>query len=87
MDPPKDIPIPDEITKNEWPVTYAGQPHFGFALNERFFNYALAGMYDSGLLCIGIGGESLNFGAISFNSDLFGLLGAPSLAAVALCFG
>lgn len=80
MDPPKDIPIPDEIMGNEWPVAGpAEKPHFGFALNERFFNYALAGMYDSGLLCIGIGGESLNFGAISFNSDLFGLLGAPSL--------
>ncbi len=80
MDPPQGIPIPDEIMNNAWPTAGPAEPpHFGFALNERFFNYALSGMYDSGLLCIGVGGESLNFGGISLNSDLFGLLGAPSL--------
>ncbi|MFO0588538.1 MAG: hypothetical protein U0441_38825 [Polyangiaceae bacterium] len=86
MDPPQGIPIPDEITVNSvtgWPAGMDG-PHVGFALNERFFNYALSGMYDSGLLCIGVGGESLNFGGIAFNSDLFGLLGASSLKNLAL---
>jgi len=82
VDPPQGVPIPDEILANTvsgWPGDLAG-PHVGIALNERFFNYALAGMYDSGLLCIGIGGETLSFGAISFNSDLFGtFLGAKSV--------
>ena len=87
MDPPQGIPIPDEITNNTvggWPAGLPG-PHVGIALNERFFNYALAGMYDSGLICIGIGGEQLNFGAISFNSDLFGtFLGAKSVKELGL---
>lgn len=87
MAPPQGIPIPDEITANtvsNWPGGMAG-PHVGIALNERFFNYALSGMYDSGLLCIGIGGEQLNFGAISFNSDLFGtFLGAKSVKRLGL---
>lgn len=82
MDPPQGIPIPDEITANTvsgWPAGFAG-PHVGIALNERFFNYALAGMYDSGLLCIGIAGQSLNLGPISLTSDLFGtFLGVKSV--------
>ncbi len=86
MDPPQGIPIPDEITANTvsgWPA--GSNPHFGFALNERFFNYALAGMYDSGLLCIGIAGQSLNLGPISLTSDLFGtFLGVKSVKDLAL---
>ncbi|MEZ4307660.1 MAG: hypothetical protein R3F14_06395 [Polyangiaceae bacterium] len=61
MDPPQGIPIPDEILANTvtgWPAGLDG-PHMGIALNERFFNYALAGMYDSGLLCIGVSLDSL----------------------------
>lgn len=82
MDVPKGIPIPDELMKNtidNWPAGMDG-PHVGIGLNERFFNYALSGMYDSGLLCIGIDAGSLSLGPISLNSDLFGtFLGAASL--------
>ncbi len=54
---PTGIPIPAELTDDSlvtnWPAGMAG-PHVGLAISERFTNYALAGMYNSGLLCIGI---------------------------------
>ena len=54
---PKGIPIPSELLDdsliNDWPQNLAG-PHVGIGVSERFFNYALSGMYNSGLLCLGI---------------------------------
>ncbi|MBK8258117.1 MAG: hypothetical protein IPK82_36310 [Polyangiaceae bacterium] len=61
MDPPQGVPIPEVLKGNtvpNWPMGQAG-PHVGIALSERFFNYALSGMYDSGLLCIGLSLETL----------------------------
>ncbi|MBW2525473.1 MAG: hypothetical protein JRI23_14905, partial [Deltaproteobacteria bacterium] len=75
---PMDVPIPDELHQNvlpDWPATLDG-PHFGFALSERFFNYALAQMYDSGALCLGVSGA----GIPELSSNLLGLgLGAASM--------
>lgn len=88
MDPPQGIPIPDEITANTvtgWPAGMDG-PHVGIALNERFFNYALAGMYDSGLLCIGISLDALGSSLpIALDSKLLGtFLGVKSVAGLGL---
>ncbi|WP_235879705.1 MYXO-CTERM sorting domain-containing protein [Polyangium aurulentum] len=61
MPAPVGIPIPDEITANtvtDWPADIAG-PHVGIAVSERFANYALNGMYNSGLLCLGISTETV----------------------------
>ena len=56
-----------------WPATLPG-PDVEIALNERFANYALNGLYNSGLLCIGISTESIPLLA----SGTIGLL-APSV--------
>jgi hypothetical protein len=77
---PTGIPIPDELlaatatpdTVPNWPATLPG-PDVGIALNERFANYALNGLYNSGLLCIGISTESIPL----LSSGTLGLL-APS---------
>ncbi|MEZ4307661.1 MAG: hypothetical protein R3F14_06400 [Polyangiaceae bacterium] len=61
MTPPQGIPIPDELLANTvggWPAGLAG-PDVGLAVSERFFNYALGGMYDSGVLCIGIDADTI----------------------------
>jgi hypothetical protein len=53
---PTGIPIPNELLENsvpDWPAEIPG-PHVGIAVSERFANYALSGMYNSGMLCIGI---------------------------------
>jgi hypothetical protein len=58
---PTGIPIPDEIfanTVSNWPTGTPG-PHVGIALSERFANYALNGVYNSGLLCLGISTETI----------------------------
>lgn len=58
---PTGIPIPDELLANDiagWPADIEG-PHVGIALSERFMNYALNGMYNSGLLCIGVSTETV----------------------------
>lgn len=52
---PTGIPVPDELKANslpDWPL--ANGPHAGFALSERFLNYALGSAYNSGLLCLKI---------------------------------
>lgn len=74
---PTGIPIPDELlgaadTLPDWPAGTPG-PHVEIALNERFTNYALNGVYNSGLLCIGISTESIPL----LSSGTLGLL-APS---------
>ena len=58
---PTGIPIPDELFQNtipNWPSGMSG-PDVEIALSERFTNYALGGVYNSGLLCIGISTESI----------------------------
>ena len=74
---PTGIPIPDELTLNtvqDWPSDKLAGPHVGFALSERFANYALNGIYNSGLLCIGIGTDQVAM----LNTGTLGLL-APSM--------
>jgi MYXO-CTERM domain-containing protein len=61
MPAPTGIPIPDEMAANtiaDWPADVVG-PHVGIAVSERFANYALNGMYNSGLLCLGISTETV----------------------------
>ncbi|HVK66093.1 MAG TPA: hypothetical protein VM694_16535 [Polyangium sp.] len=58
---PTGIPVPDELLGNavsNWPAGLDG-PHVGIALSERFANYALNGMYNSGFLCLGISTETV----------------------------
>jgi hypothetical protein len=72
---PTGIPIPDDLfgeTVTDWPASIPG-PHVGIALSERFANYALNGVYNSGLLCIGISTENIPL----LSSGAIGLL-APS---------
>jgi hypothetical protein len=69
MDLPTAIPIPDEMkgdTLSNWPDD-AG-PHVGVAIDGRFLNYAMGGVYNSGLLCLGVSTENfqqLNTGILS----------------------
>ena len=56
-----------------WPVNVPG-PHFGLALSERFTNYAMNGIYNSGLLCLGLSTETVPL----LNSGTIGLLAASS---------
>ncbi len=73
---PTGIPIPDELFQNGiegWPSDIPG-PHLGFALSERFANYAMAGLYNSGFLCIGISSENIG----QLNSGLLSLLAKSS---------
>ncbi len=76
---PTAIPIPDELlgnTLSDWPTSIDG-PHFGLALSERFVNYALAQMYNSGALCLGITADALG-DAVPLTTALVGVgLGLP----------
>ncbi len=78
---PTGIPIPTELFGNtipNWPAGTPG-PHVGIALSERFTNYAMNGVYNSGLLCIGISPEGLPGSVGDFlSSGTFGLLAASS---------
>lgn len=69
---PAGIPIPDELMMEyappAWPA--GSQPHVGIALNEGFFNYALSGLYNSGLFCIGVTTDTIDL----LNSGTLGLL-------------
>ncbi|AUX42935.1 hypothetical protein SOCE26_043750 [Sorangium cellulosum] len=78
---PTGIPIPDELVANTvsgWPQDTPG-PHIGLAISERFANYAMNGLYNSGSLCLGISTETVPF----LNSGTLGLL-APSMKDLAL---
>jgi hypothetical protein len=58
---PTGIAIPVELEGNSvanWPMGLAG-PHVGIALAERYANYALNGVYNSGTLCLGISTETV----------------------------
>ena len=73
---PTAIPIPPELfanTVSDWPMGTPG-PHLGLAVSERFANYAMSGLYNSGLLCLGISTESVAL----LNSGTIGLLAASS---------
>ncbi|HSN98960.1 MAG TPA: hypothetical protein VLS89_11765, partial [Candidatus Nanopelagicales bacterium] len=73
---PTGIPIPDELladTLQGWPDGVDG-PHVGIALSERFTNYAMSGIYNSGLLCLGITTEAVPL----LNSATLGLLVSSS---------
>jgi MYXO-CTERM domain-containing protein len=69
---PTEIPIPAELIDDavpNWPAGVPG-PHLGLAISERFANYALNGVYNSGLLCIGISTDTIP----QINSGLLGLI-------------
>jgi hypothetical protein len=75
---PTGIPIPDELFDDAkaatgWPTGTPG-PHVGIALSERFANYALGGLYNSGLLCIGISTENVP----QLSSGTLGLVASSS---------
>jgi MYXO-CTERM domain-containing protein len=66
---PTGIAIPAELVTNDpptlsdpnapqWPAALPG-PHVGIALAERYANYALNGIYNSGTLCLGISTETI----------------------------
>lgn len=58
---PTGIQIPAEIQANtvtDWPAGLAG-PHVGIGLAERYANYALNSVYNSGFLCLGISTETV----------------------------
>ncbi len=69
---PAGLKIPNELIDDSlvtgWPN--AAGPHLGIGISESFFNYALSGMYNSGLLCIGFSTETLDL----LNSGTLGLL-------------
>ncbi len=70
---PSGLQIPNELIDdnliNNWPGNVPG-PHLGLGVSESFFNYALSGMYNSGLLCIGLSTETVDL----LNSGTLGLL-------------
>jgi MYXO-CTERM domain-containing protein len=70
---PTGLKIPNELLDdqliNDWPAATPG-PHIGIGLSEAFFNYAMAGLYNSGLFCIGISTETVDL----LNSGTLGLL-------------
>ena len=80
MERPMGIPQPDELLSNSianWPLMEG--PHFGLALSERYMNYTLAQLYNSGALCLGITAAALG-GAVPLSTSLIGVgLGAPSM--------
>ncbi len=80
---PTDIPVPDELLGTplaNWPASLGAGPHLGLALSERFLTYAMANVYDSGALCLGLSGTALNaLSPIPLSSASGSLLGAPSL--------
>ncbi len=91
---PTGIPIPDELlgsfdTIPDWPAGMPG-PDVEIALNERFANYALNGMYNSGLLCIGISTESIpllssgTLGLLAPSSKTLGLQEEPQQVAIVI---
>jgi MYXO-CTERM domain-containing protein len=81
VDLPAGIPVPDELTANtipDWPANTAG-PHFGIAISERFTNYMLAQLYNSGALCLGVTADALG-PSVPLTTSIVGLgVGAASL--------
>ncbi len=57
---PAGIPVPDELKANQlaaWPLPEG--PHAGFALSERFLNFALGSAYNSGVLCMKLSADTI----------------------------
>jgi hypothetical protein len=77
LEKPVGIPIPDELEDasklfdDGIPNWTGSGPHLGFAVSERYLNYALGAIYNSGALCLGVGSGTL--GSL-LNSDTIGLL-------------
>jgi len=91
---PTGIPIPDELLGSgdvdpNWPAGVEG-PDVGIAVNERFANYALNGLYNSGLLCIGVSTESIpllssgTLGLLAPSSKTLGLQENPQQVAIVI---
>jgi hypothetical protein len=75
---PTGIPIPVELLNNgisDWPSGKPG-PHVGVAVSERFVNYAMNGVYNSGAICVAISTEAVP----QLSSGTLGLLAASSKA-------
>ncbi len=78
---PTGIPVPAELTANtvtDWPAGTPG-PHVGIAVAERYLNHALGGMYNAGVLCLGITTDTIP----QLSSGIFSLL-APSVKSLTL---
>ena len=74
LDLPVGIPQPDELMSNTLPNWNGTPPHVGFALSERFLNFALGSAYNSGVLCLGVSTEQIDL----LSTGLFALL-VPSI--------
>lgn len=87
--PPKGVPVPDELRDAplpDWPASLGTAPHLGLALSEKFLTYALAGVYDSGAICIGLSADTLEgLGLpLQLSTGNATLLGAASMADLGL---
>ncbi len=71
---PTGIPQPDEIHGNTLPGWDGEGPHVGFAISERFLNYAMGAAYNSGALCLGVSTEQIDL----LSTGMFALL-VPSI--------
>lgn len=71
---PTGIPQPNELKGNALNGWDGEGPHVGFAISERFVNYALGAAYNSGVLCLGVSTEQIDM----LSTGLFGLL-VPSI--------
>jgi hypothetical protein len=69
---PTDIPFPDELAPVANDTTTS--PHVGIALSGRFLDYTFGGVYNSGLLCLGVSSEQIDL----LRSSLLSIL-IPSL--------
>jgi MYXO-CTERM domain-containing protein len=80
-DLPAGIPIPDELLQNTiagWPMSLEG-PHFGLAISERFTNYMMTQLYNSGALCLGITAAALG-PSVPLGTGIVSVpLGTPSM--------
>jgi len=82
---PTNIPVPDELQDanklfDKGIPNWTGPgPHLGVAISERYLNYALGAIYNSGALCLGVGSGTL--GSL-LNSNTIGLL-IPSFSELA----
>jgi hypothetical protein len=64
---PTNVPTPIELFGNDGPTAWdpaptgenGGPPHIGIGISEKFLNYALASVYNSGALCLQVD-SSLN---------------------------
>lgn len=70
---PTGIPIPDELLGNSLPNWSGAGPDVGIGVSERYINYLLGGVYNSGGLCLGIGTDALGSSGSLLSSQTFGL--------------